>query len=272
MTIQNEEAVKAVETLPEAETVSRREAINSAAGKSSKFFTALGIGAVPVALAALSRSASAQTTTDLLDALQFVLLIAQMQNELHVRAAGVAGFVPSSDLSAMAGMRIQDGAQEQAIGTLITSLNAVPADKPVFDWTAKGAFPGFSFAAGQYATYQIITQGLEDLGVRAFKGQIARMTANTNAMSQIATYGSIQARHAAEIRRIRGKKAWITSNSRDDLPAFFQPVYNGEEVTVHAGYDASALSANGGLNAVTEAFDEPLTKAQASAIVKPFLP
>jgi hypothetical protein len=269
MTIQNEEIV---ETVAETETVSRRDAITSAASKSSKLFTALGIGAVPVALAAISRRAAAQTTTDLMEALQLVLLVTQMQNELHSRAAGVSGFIPTADSGAMAAMRVQDGAQTQAIGSLITSLNGVPNDKPVFDWTAKGAFPGFAFNSGQYATYQVIVQGLEDLGVRAFKGQIARMTANTNAMSEIATYGSIQGRHAAEIRRIRGKKAWVTSNSRDDLPAIFQPVYDGEQATVHAGYDSSALAANGGLTAVTEAFDEPLTKAQVNAAIAPFLP
>src|SRR4051812_45009342 len=187
MTTQNGEAVTIAEPTSSAETLSRREAITSAAGKSSKLLTALGIGAVPVALAALSRSAAAQTTTDLFDALQFCLLIVQMQNELHLKATAT-GFTPTADQSAMAGMRIQDGGQEQAIGSLITSLNAVPNDKPVFDWTAKGAFPGFAFASGQYSTYQIIVQGLEDLGVRAFKGQVARMGANTNAMTQMATY------------------------------------------------------------------------------------
>jgi len=269
MTIQNEESISAA---PDAGVLSRRDAIASAAGTSSRILTALGIGAIPVALAAISRSASAQTTTDLLDSLQFVLLIVQMQNDLHLRAASASGFVPSSDVSAMAAIGTQDGAQEQTLDSLITSLNATPNATPSFDWTAKGAFPNFSFAAGQYSTYQIIAQGLEDLGVRAFKGQIARMTANPAAMVQVATYGSIQARHAAEIRRIRGKKAWITGSSRDDLPAFFQPVYDGEEATIHAGYDSSALAgADGGLNAVTEAFDEPLTKSQAQAVITPFL-
>lgn len=262
-----------LESTNESGTVNRRDAISSAAEKSSKFFTALGIGAIPVALAALSHSASAQTTTDLNDGLQLVLLMTQLQADLHLQAASATGFIPSADLSAMAKFRIDDGAQVQAIGALITALNFTPANKPTFDFTAKGAFPGFAFAAGQYATYQIIVQGLEDLGVRLFAGQIVRMTANTNAMSQIATYASIQSRHAAEIRRIRGKKAWITSNSRDDLPAVFQPVYDGEEITLHAGFDASALgTANGGVSVATEAFDEPLTKAQAMVVLSKFLP
>jgi hypothetical protein len=262
-----------LETADEAEVVSRRDAITAAAGQSSKLIAALGIGAVPFALAALARSASAQTTTDLKDALQFCLLIAQLQSDLHLRAASPINFIPSADLSAMAGMRVQDSGQVQAIGALINSVNDTPANQPVFDWTAKGAFPGFSFASGQYATYQIIVQGLEDLGARAMKGQVARMTANTSAMSEMATYASVQGRHSAEIRRIRGKKAWVTTNSRDDLPAIFQPAYDGEEATTHNGFDSSALAAaNGGANPVSEAFDEPLTKAQAMVVIQPFLP
>jgi hypothetical protein len=259
-------------TANETETISRREAITSAAGKSSKFITALGIGAVPLALAALARDASAQTTTDLKDALQFVLLITQMQAELHFQAAVATNFIPAADLSAMAGMRVQDAGQSQAMGGIINSINDTPADRPAFDWTAKGSFPGFSFAAGQYATYQIITQGLEDLGVRAIKGQIARMGANTTAMTQVATLASVQARHSAEIRRIRGLKGWITGAGRDDMPAVFQPIYDGEDLTVHAGFDASTLaSANGGASAVSEAFDEPLSKATAQIVLNRFL-
>ena len=266
MTTQNETLAPSTDA---NENISRRDAISSA---SSKLITALGIGAIPVAMAAVSRSAAAQTTTDVIDAAQFVLLVLQMQAELHLRAASSSGFIPTADLSAMSGMRVQDASQVQLMGALINSLSTVPNDQPAFDWTAKGAFPGFAFASGQYATYQIIAHGLEDLGVRAIKGQIARMTANTNAMSQVATYASVQGRHAAEIRRIRGKKAWITSNSRDDLPAVFQPVYDGEEVTVHAGFDSAALGgANGGASPVTEAFDEPLTKAQANVVISKFL-
>lgn len=262
-----------VESEAGSEVISRRAAITSATEKGSAFLAALGIGAIPVALSAFSRTAAAQTTTDLFDALQYTLLITQMQTELQLRAAAVSGFIPTADAAAMATMRVQDTAQVQAIGGLITTLGAVPNDQPTFDWTAKGAFPGFNFASGQYATFQIILQGLEDLGVRAIKGQIQRMTANTSAMTQIATYASVQARHATEIRRIRGLKGWITGNSRDDLPAVFQPVYNGEDATVHAGFDAATLaSANGGTSAVTAAFDEPLTKAQAQAVTSLFVP
>jgi hypothetical protein len=81
----------------------------------------------------------------------------------------------------------------------------------------------------------------------------------------------VEARHASEIRRLRGKKGWISGKSRDDLPAFTQAIYDGEDNTTQAGLDVSGLGAgNGGVTAVTEAFDEPLTKDQVTAIVTPF--
>ena len=42
---------------------------------------------------------------------------------------------------------------------------------------------------------------------------------------------------------------------------------------MHNGFDSSTLAAaNGGANPVSEAFDEPLTKAQAMVIIQKFLP
>ncbi|MGI8510182.1 MAG: ferritin-like domain-containing protein, partial [Gemmatimonadaceae bacterium] len=59
---------------------------------------------------------------------------------------------------------------------------------------------------------------------------------------------------------------------RGTLPASTQPVYNGEDNTTHGGVNAAGLGTNaGGTAAVTEAFDEPLTKDQVLAIVAPFL-
>jgi hypothetical protein len=159
------------------------------------------------------------------------------------------------------------------LSNLLTANGGTPADAVAFDWTAKGAFPGFNFSSGQTATFLVIAQGLTDLAVRAYTGQAARMTINVSTMTQVMTILSVEGRHSAAVRTARALKPWITGASRDDLPAFFQPVYNGEDATVHAGYDSSALAAaDGGSASVTQSFDEPLTKAQVQAIIQPFLP
>ena len=252
--------------------LSRREAVRAGAGAGSKIVSALGLGAIPLALAAMARDAEAQTSADLMDALQFLLLIEQVTVTLHLKALSAAGFVPSTAFPLFQAVHAHDADHVTLVSNMISSLNGTPADPPTFDWTAKGNFPGFAFASGQYATYLIIAQGLADLAVRAYKGQAARMTVNTSVMTQTLVIHTVEGRHAGAIRRVRTKNAWITGASRDDLPVFFQPVYDGEDATVHDGFDAATLAASdGGTASVTEAFDEPMTTAQASAIINAFL-
>jgi len=252
--------------------LTRREAVRAGADAGSRIISAIGLGAIPIALAAMAREAGAQTTSDLNDALQFLLLIEQLTVTLHLKALSVSGFVPTTAFPVFQAVHAHDADHVTLLSNMITNQGLTPADAPTFDFTAKGNFPGFAFASGQYPTFLIIAQGLADLAVRAYKGQAARMTVNTNLMTQVLVIHTVEGRHAGEIRRVRGKNAWITGNSRDDLPAFFQPVYDGEDLTLHDGFDASSLAgSDGGSGAVTEAFDEPMTKAQSNAIVTKFL-
>ena len=89
---------------------------------------------------------------------------------------------------------------------------------------------------------------------------------------------SVEARHAAKIRRMRGVTGWIVNAD----PGFTAPsgataivgrIYGGEENTTHAGRSfATAGDAGfGGVAAVTGAFDEPLTAEDVTFIVNPFI-
>ncbi len=81
---------------------------------------------------------------------------------------------------------------------------------------------------------------------------------------------SVEARHAAEVRRLRGEKGWISGDSRGSLPAPTQPVYSGEGNTTQGGANLNGLA---GLSnaAITEAFDEPLSKETVLAIASLFI-
>ena len=80
---------------------------------------------------------------------------------------------------------------------------------------------------------------------------------------------SVEARHASEVRRLRGLKGWITGNDRGlGMPAATQPVYDGEEITVQAGFDTAALF---GASAGSESYDEPFRTAQTVAIANLFI-
>jgi hypothetical protein len=112
----------------------------------------------------------------------------------------------------------------------------------------------------------MLAQAFEDLGVRAYKGQVQALLTDKLALTWLLTMHSVEGRHAAEVRRIRGKKGWITGNSADDLPAFAQAIYAGEDVTTQG-----AVASTGGATAASQAFDEPLSTAQVTAIITPFI-
>jgi hypothetical protein len=96
--------------------------------------------------------------------------------------------------------------------------------------------------------------------------------ADKQALTYLLTMQSVEGRHAAEVRRIRGKQGWITGNSADDLPAFAQAIYAGEEITTQGTVNvATAIAATGGATAASQAFDEPLSTAQVTAIITPFI-
>lgn len=255
--------------------VTRREAIRKGATVSATVGALLALGSVPIAIGALSKEAYGQTPADVLDVLQFALLLERLEADFYARGVAASGLIPSADLPIFQAISAHETAHVSALTTLVTQKGGSPGTAPTFDYTAKGNVPGFNFGAGQYETFKVLAHAFEDTGVRAYKGQAGRLINDKAVLTAALTIHSVEARHASEIRRLRGKKGWVTQNSRDDLPAFTQGIYDGEENTTHAGVNFSAslgTSANGGTDALTAAFDEPLTKAQVTAIITPFLP
>ncbi len=250
----------------------RQTEIAQGASVNGKLAAALALGSIPIAMAALSKDVFGQTPSDVLDVLQFALLLEQLEAEFYSRGVAAAGLIPAADLPIFQTISGHETAHVTALQGLITGKGAVPNAKPAFDFTAKGNVPGFNFGAGQYATFQVLAHAFEDTGVRAYKGQAPRLINDKAVLTAALTIHSIEARHASEIRRLRGKKGWITGNSRDDLPAFTQGIYDGEDTVTQGTVNITSLpNVTGGVGAATEAFDEPLTKAQVTAIVTPFL-
>ncbi|MGH7656753.1 MAG: ferritin-like domain-containing protein, partial [Gemmatimonadales bacterium] len=111
-----------------------------------------------------------------------------------------------------------------------------------------------------------LAQGFEDTGVRAYKGQLGNLISFKPYLVAGARIHSVEARHASEIRRLRGQKGWITFNNTD--VSALAAVYAGEENQIQLGVDVSASE---GAAAGTEAFDEPLTKEEVLAIAGLFI-
>ncbi len=221
------------------------------------------------ALGASAPLAITQAPPDVIGALQAVLLLAQIQSDLYQRGASVSGLIPSADTTVYATLATHETAHVNALQTLITARGSASRTRPTLDFTAKGNLPGFAFLPTQYAQFSMLAQALEDIGVRVWQGQLKILLEDSAALQSGLSMLAVQARHSSEIRRLRGKKGWITGNNRDDLPAFMQVVYDGEENTTQGGVNAATL---GGIPAANEAFDEALTPAQATAFLALFLP
>jgi hypothetical protein len=238
---------------------------------------ALALGSIPIALSALAKDVDGQAPSDVLDVLQFVLLLEYLQARFYTRGVAAAGMIPASDVTVFTTIRDHENAHVNALKTIITQKGATPIVEPAFDFTAKGSArdstgTAFNFLPTQYALFTMLSQAFEDTGVRAYKGQTGRLVNDKIVLTAALSTHAVEARHASEVRRLRAKKGWITGNSRDDLPAFLQAIYNGEDNLIQAGVSLSPIAANfGGDTSATEAFDEPLTKQQVTDIVTPFL-
>jgi hypothetical protein len=224
----------------------------------------------PGAIATMSLASAGPA--EVVAALQLLLQIEYLQSALYAGATAATGLVPATDTAVFTTLASHNSTHLTLITEAIETRAALPAPSPTFDFTVKGAFPGFAFAAGQYATLQMLSQIVEDLGVRAYLGQIGTFTTDLGALNTVRSILTVKGRRASEARRLRGKLGWITGNSRDDLPAFAQAVYDGEENVQQGTVNVASLAGGFGENAgATQAFDEPLTSAQVSAVIALFV-
>ena len=198
------------------------------------------------------------------DVLNFALTLEYLEDEFYRTAIGSSGLIPRNARSVFEQISKHETAHVALLKSVLGSKATV---KPNFDFTAGGAF-GDVFR--NYQTFLAVSQALEDTGVRAYKGQAGNLQDNAKILTVALQIHSVEARHAAEVRRLRGEKGWISGDSRGTLPAPTQAVYDGEGNVTQGGANLAGLA---GLSndAITEAFDEPLSKEQVLAIAKLFI-
>jgi len=241
--------------------ISRRGAFKSAALKLGVLATA------PLVVAAASTAAfgqGAQLPGKIRDVLNFALTLEYLEDEFYRTALSSDKLIPSETRATFETIGKHEAAH---VEVLKGALGSHAVKKPTFDFTAKGAFRD---VFSNYKTFLAVSQALEDTGVRAYKGQAGNLKASDEILTVALQIHSVEARHAAEVRLIRGQPAWIVSNSRGDLPEATQAVYDGEADFTQGGADIKDLA---GLpaDALSGAFDEPLSKGKVLAIAKLFI-
>ena len=300
--------------------VTRREAIRKGAAVSSVAAAGLAMASIPVALAALSREAFGQTLPANIKAvLDFALNLEIFENEFYKAVLGTSGRQPFNTAFAPVRAQVQalpnSAAVLAALGQIqkheaahVAFLQAQGATSAItvndLDFTGgRGSGTGpFARATSELAFLLATAQAAEDTGVAAYKGQAPNLISSDAVLEAALRIHSVEARHAAKIRRLRRATATPAqtvlrysgtisggdlaaagvgniSNPPAEVAAALTNIYQNEENTTHADVNVATLSFAGVPNfptgasltaAATEAFDEPLTRAQVIAIVQPF--
>lgn len=279
-------------------------------GRSTSSFVSAGLAmaSVPIALAALSKDAFGQTGTSVTDVLNFALMLEIFENEFYKAVLGqsssaaqnavfatVRAKVPASALPAIQQISKHEAAHVAYLQTAGAS-NILNLNADSFDFTgARGAGNGPFALAGSDLNFLLLTaQAAEDTGVRAYKGQAANLMSNPVALESALRIHSVEARHASKIRRLRRQTGATTvkfsgtitgggaaaagadnvTNAPAGAAAALALVYAGEDNTTQGTVNLATLpNLPSDLTIATagsEAFDEPLTKAQVIAIVQGF--
>lgn len=200
------------------------------------------------------------------DVLNFALTLEHLEAEFYTRGLDAGGLIPANLRDVFDQIRKHEVAHVTFLQGVLGSA-ALP--KPTFDYTGgMGSSSGpFADVFSNASTFMALAQAFEDTGVRAYKGQAANLMGHDDLLLAALKIHSVEARHAAEVRRLRGQKAWITRSDASGLPAAAAAVYQGEGNTFQfvLGQPESDTDAQ------TAAFDETLTKGQVLKIVKPFI-
>jgi rubrerythrin len=228
----------------------------------------LAMSAIPIALGSMFKKAYGRTPADVVAVLQFALLLENLESAFYIKAlADGSGLFPTAAAKgAFETIAAHEAAHVVLLKETIVALNGTVGATPTFDFTAKGAIPN---PFGSYATILTLAQAFEDTGVRAYKGQAGNLQENSTVLTVALQIHSVEARHAAHIRRMRLQKGWITQANSDS--PLIASSYTGEDVEVQEGVTITGINTLVNKDAATEAFDEPLNKDQVTAIVKDFI-
>ncbi len=232
-------------------------------GKAGNFAGKVALAAIPFALGSMFEKAFGKSKDVVLDTLNFALTLEFLESEFYNMGVAQSGLIPMADMAMFKQIQQHENAHVAFLKAAITSAGGTPVAKPNFDFSggnAKGAGTGpYADYKTNYQTFLALSQAFEDTGVRAYKGQAGNLISNNAVLTAALQIHSVEARHAAQVRRLRGLKGWITGKE-NEIPSI-QAVYDGEENNTQAGANAPN----------TAAFDEPLESAAVLAIAGQFI-
>lgn len=198
MTIQTNHLIAGLD--PEIKDVlvsNRREFFRSSALKLGAMASA------PVLLAMTAQNAFGQELPqEVVDVLVFALTLEHIEDAFYRSGLEANGLIPDEYV----GIFNQIGKHEAAhVAFLTSALGSAAIERPALDLTAGGKYAD---ALTNFETYLTLSQTFEDLGVAAYKGQAGVVAVNDDILTAALQIHSVEARHAAIVRKIGGKKPW----------------------------------------------------------------
>ena len=152
----------------------------------------------PAVLAVASQEALGQGLPgSVADVLNFALTLEYLEAQFYATALSTPGLIPGRYLAVFSQIGLHE---KEHVATLLGALGPAAIGSPRFDYTGKGAFPD---VFSNFNTFATVSSTFEDLGVAAYKGQAGNLM-GTPALSTALRIHSVEARHAAEVRRVRG--------------------------------------------------------------------
>ncbi|TYZ09608.1 ferritin-like domain-containing protein [Hymenobacter lutimineralis] len=262
------------------------------------------VAATALPLLAVSTSAAkAGTRENLLDVLQLALTLEYLESDFYRTALGKlarpdgslvsADFVPASLRADLETLQLHEDQHVAFLQAALENSGVVVPARPRFDFTGSrnGAQAAlFPDVFTNFDTFLQVAQTLEDAGVRAYKGQ-AGFLINDNALLEAAfRIHSVEARHASHIRRLRRLRQtgaaepirnWVGPGlSGSPAAPASDAAYVGEDALTQALPNSATVQLeelrigsdrDRALRSAQEAFDEPLTTAQSTALANIFI-
>ena len=188
----NATLIDAIDPDLQSDLMSRKGLFAHAAAKLGALATA------PAVLAVASTEAFGQGFPgQVADVLNFALTLEYLEAEFYSTALSTPGLIPRRYRAVFQ----QIGHHEvEHVRTLRGALGGAAIASPRFDYTGRGQYPD---VFSNFSTFAAVSNTFEDLGVAAYKGQAGNLM-GTPALATALRIHSVEARHAAEVRRVRG--------------------------------------------------------------------
>jgi len=166
----------------------------------------LSLGALasaPMVLAATAQQAFGQSLPqDIKDVLNFALTLEHIEDFFYRSGLEADGLIPQEYVDVFRHIGLHEA---QHVALLESVLGADAVARPEIDATAGGQYAD---VLTNFDTYLTLSQTFEDLGVAAYKGQAGNLIDNDDLLQTALQIHSVEARHAAMVRKIGGKKPW----------------------------------------------------------------